>query len=229
MATDTKKLTIRNMNSADAWDHENAFYWFSHPTRMHKMLAHYELYQSILDLPGDIFELGVYKGASLVRFASFRDLLENQHSRKIVGFDAFGEFPTEQVQLEADKHFIERFEQAGGDGLSEDEINAIMAHKGYHNVDLVKGNVFDTLDTYLTKHPASRIALLHLDMDVKEPTAYALDKLYDKVVPNGLIIFDDYHSVAGATEAADEFLAKHRLEIHKTSHYHVPAFIRKPV
>ena len=33
--------------------------------------------------------LGVSKGASLVRFATFRDALENDFARKIVGFDAF--------------------------------------------------------------------------------------------------------------------------------------------
>ena len=229
MATNPRDLTIRNLSASDEWDFENGFYWFSHPTRMYKMLAHYELYQSILDLPGDVFELGVYKGASLVRFASFRDLLENQFSRKIVGFDAFGKFPTEQLQLDDDKSFIDRFEQAGGDGLSREEITAIMQRKGYQNITLVEGNVFDTLDEHLEANPATRIALLHLDMDVKEPTAFALEKLYDRVVPNGLIVFDDYHAVAGATEAVDQFLARHHLTIEKTSHYHVPAYVRKPV
>ena len=32
-------------------------------------------------------ELGVYKAASLLRFATFRDSLENNYSRKIIGLD----------------------------------------------------------------------------------------------------------------------------------------------
>ena len=52
------------------WDYENGFYLTSHVTRIAKLLAHYELYKSIADLPGHVVECGVYKGASLIRFAS---------------------------------------------------------------------------------------------------------------------------------------------------------------
>lgn len=219
---------IRGQNSSDIWDHENAFYWFSHPSRLNKLLAHYDLYKSIAGLPGEVFELGVYKGASLVRFATFRALLESQHSRKIVGFDAFGKFPTDSLTLKADLDFIDRFEDEGGHGLSVDEVCAIFAAKGFNNIELEAGNVFNTLPAYLDRRPATRIALLHLDMDVKEPTAFALDLLYDRIVPHGLIVLDDYGLVAGETDAVDEFIARHGLSIEKLPHNYAPAFIRKP-
>ena len=75
------------MNRSGIWDYENGFYWFSSKTRLNKLLAHYELYKTIATTPGHIFELGVNKGSSLVRFCTFRDALENDYSRKIVGFD----------------------------------------------------------------------------------------------------------------------------------------------
>ena len=220
---------LRNLDSSSVWDYENAFYWFSHPTRLNKMLAHYDLYKSITNLPGDIFELGVYKAASLIRLATFRNLLENDFSRKLVGFDAFGKFPTENLSLKVDFDFIEHFENEGGDGLSKKEVEQLMQQKGFQNALLNEGNIFDTLPAYLNAYPATKIAFLHLDMDVKEPTTYALEILYDRVVPNGLLVFDDYNAVAGETDAVDEFLAKHKLKIEKTSHYHVPSYIRKPV
>ena len=222
-------LSIRNLSSDQVWDHENAFYWFSHPTRLNKMLAHYELYKSITTLPGDIMELGVYKAASLIRLATFRNVLENDFSRKIIGFDAFGKFPKEHLTLKTDFDFITRFEEGSGDGLTKQEVEAIFTKKGFQNIVLNEGNVFTTLPDYISQHPATRIAFLHLDMDVKEPTTYALDYLYDRVVPNGLIVFDDYNAVAGETDAVDEFLSKRKLKIEKTSHYYVPSFIRKPL
>jgi hypothetical protein len=221
-------VTIRNLESSRVWDYENAFYWFSHPTRLNKMLAHYELYKTIVSLPGDVFELGVYKAASLIRLATFRNLLENDFSRKIIGFDAFGKFPKEKLSLSSDLKFIEEFEKAGGEGLSEKEAELLLGKKGFQNIDLIGGNVFETLPEYLSKHPATRIALLHLDMDVKEPTALALELLYDRVVANGLIVFDDYGVVAGETDAVDEFLSKKNLRLEKPSHYCVPTFVRKP-
>ena len=223
-----EEFKIRGLSSKNIWDYENAFYWFSHPTRMNKMLAHYDLYKSIISLPGDVFELGVYKAASLVRFATFRNLLENDNSRKIVGFDAFGKFPISKLTEKSDFNFIKNFEEIGGEGLSREEVEKIFKAKNFQNVYLNEGNVFDTLPQYLEMNPAARIALLHLDMDVKEPTTFALDLLYDRVVPNGLIVLDDYSAVAGETEAVDMFVAKHRLKIEKTTHYNVPAFIRKP-
>ncbi|WP_287914707.1 TylF/MycF/NovP-related O-methyltransferase [Comamonas sp.] len=222
-------INIRNLSSDQVWDFENAFYWFSHPSRVSKLLAHYELYKKIVHLPGDIIELGVYKSASLVRFSTFRQILENENSRKIIGFDAFGEFPRENISLASDQDFIEAFEKTGGHGLELEEVNSIFKFKNINNFELVAGNVLHTLDDFLDRSPATRIALLHLDMDVKEPTQYALQRLYDRVVPEGLIVIDDYGSVAGATEAIDEFAYTQKLKIQKSPYYKIPAYIQKNI
>jgi len=191
------------------------------------MLAHYEIYKSITNLPGDILEFGVYKCASLIRLATFRNALENDFSRKIIGFDAFGKFPTEKIQSDDDTSFIKSFECAGGVGLGLEEAQSVMDLKGFSNIHLVKGNVFETLPHYLEENPQTRIAFLHLDMDVKEPTTLALELLYDRVVPNGVIVIDDYNSVTGATVAVDEFVQQKNLRIEKLKFYSVPAFIKK--
>jgi hypothetical protein len=224
-----KESSIRGLSRNNAWDYENGFYWFSPKSRLNKMLAHFELYKTIVSIPGHIFELGVYKGASLIRFATFRDALENCYSRKIVGFDAFGVFPKNQLTLDSDFAFIQRFEVDGGHGLSDDEVSDILRDKGFENFFLVKGNVFDTLPAYLQQNPETRIALLHLDMDVKEPTDFSLELLYERIAPGGLIVFDDYNAVSGATQSADEFAHRHHLKLEKLPFYNVPAFIRKPL
>ncbi|MTI43562.1 macrocin-O-methyltransferase TylF [Roseibium hamelinense] len=222
-------MTVRGLEKSNVWDYENGFYWFSHKSRLNKILAHYELYKSIVDLPGHVFELGVYKGASITRLATFRDALENDFSRKIVGFDAFGEFPTDGLQVEDDLKFIKEFEGKGGHGLAIEELKALLEDKSFENFELVRGNVFDTLPAYLEKHPETRLAFLHLDMDVKEPTDFALELLYDRIVPGGLIVLDDYNAVAGETISVDDFIRKQRLKIEKLPFYNVPAYIRKPV
>ncbi len=224
-----KENVIQGLSSNDKWDFENGFYWFSHKSRMNKMLAHYELYKTIITLPGHVFEFGVYKSASLVRFATFRDALENDFSRKIVGFDAFGKFPTDNLKVKADLDFIEEFEGAGGYGLHKEEVEKVLTNKGFENFELVKGNVFDTLPEYLNCNPEVRIALLHLDMDVKEPTDLALELLYERVVPGGLIVFDDYNAVEGETISVDNFVKNNGLKLEKLPFYHVPVFVRKPI
>ena len=223
-----KEFEIKGLSSQNVWDYENAFYWFSDPARINKLLSHFELYKQIIGLPGEVLEFGVYKAASIVRLATFRNLLENDLSRKIIGFDAFGKFPVANLTLESDFEFIERFEEDGGNGISITEANEIIAKKGFRNVSFVAGNIFDSLPNYLNSNPATRIAFLHLDLDVKEPTEFVLESLYDRVVPNGIIVFDDYGTVVGETDAVDQFLSKKKLKIEKSSHYKIPAFARKP-
>ena len=211
-------------NGIDIWEAENLFYLKSHPTRLTKLLSHYELYKKITNLPGAIIECGVYKGASLMRFASFRNLLENDHSRKIFGFDAFGQFPREGVESNADQSFIDRFQSAGGAGISKEDLEAAFAFKGFSNIELVKGDVFTTIPAALEKEPQLRIALLHLDMDVYEPTRFAIEQLMPRMCRGGLVVFDDYNAVEGATRAADEMCREHDLTLEKLPYYNVPAF-----
>lgn len=226
----TEKFEISGLNAQDVWDYENGYYWFSHPKRLAKCMAHYELYQAIVDLPGDVMEFGVYKAASLVRFATFRHMLEADHSRKIFGFDAFGKFPTTDKDNKEDSEFIERFENEGGDGLSREQTQKILEHKNlYTHMDLIEGDIHETLPAFFEKNPHTRISLLHVDVDVYEPSKVILDLCWDRVVRGGIVVFDDYNAVAGETRAVDEFLEKNPdLEIQKLPFCHVPSFIVKP-
>jgi hypothetical protein len=212
----------------DAYEAENSFYLRSHPSRMAKLLAHYELYRKIVGLPGAVIELGVYKGASFMRFASFRDILENAYSRPLIGFDAFGSFPKEGVAEGTDQSFIERFEAAGGEGISRAGLVGLLDAKGYANTTLVEGNIFASVPEFLKKHPALKVALLHLDVDVYEPTAFALDHLLPHMARGGLVVFDDYGLVQGATRAADEACARLGVAIEKLSNYVIPGYFRVP-
>ncbi|WP_010543684.1 TylF/MycF/NovP-related O-methyltransferase [Sphingomonas elodea] len=215
-------------DAIDAYEAENSFYLRSHPSRMAKLLAHYELYKQIVPLPGAVVELGVYKGASFMRFASFRDILENAYSRPLIGFDAFGSFPREGIEEREDQRFIDRFEATGGQGISRADLEALLAAKGYANTTLVEGNVFSTLPDFVTAQPALKIALLHLDMDVYEPTAFALEQLLPHMARGGLVVFDDYGLVQGATRAADEACARLGVGMEKSPGYVIPAFFRAP-
>ena len=68
---------------------------------------------------------------------------------------------------------------------------------------LVKGKVEDTIP----QHAPERIALLRLDTDWYESTRHELAHLYVRLVPNGVLIIDDYGHWQGARRAVDEFFA----------------------
>ncbi len=207
------------------WDYENGFYLTSHLTRLPKMLAHYELYKSILNLPGHIVECGVFKGASFIRFCTFREVLESPHSRKIIGFDAFGKFPEQDCAN--DQAFLKRFESDAGDGISVDALTEVLSYKNFDNYELIRGDIVYTLPEYISNHPELKIALLHIDVDVYQPSMVILNHLFDKVVRDGLVVFDDFGTVAGETKAIDEFFLEKNVIIEKLPISHIPSYIRK--
>jgi hypothetical protein len=215
-------MTIHHA-AENAWEYENGFYLTSGVERLGKAIAQYELYKRITDLPGDVLEFGVYKGTSLARLLSFRELLEAPSSRRIIGFDAFGQFP--RTGDDDDRNFIEAFENQGGPGYSDTEISHYLTSKHFRNFDLVAGDIFETLPKYLELHPHLRIAMLHLDLDVYEPTKFVLAHLGDRMVNSGVVLIDDYGTVSGATRAVDEWNVRHHRTIRKLSISHIPAFV----
>lgn len=198
---------INQFDETKCFMYENGFYLTSQPYRLGNMLAHYELYKMIVGLPGDIIELGVFKGGGIVQWGTFRELLENEQSRKLIGFDAFGEFPGSE-KIDSDKTFISNWnDQFKDEFVSREEIYEALKLKNIGNVELIKGNIKETLPAYISKNGHMRIALLHIDTDVYEPCKIGLELLYNLVVPNGLIVFDDYSTIEGETVAVDDFLA----------------------
>lgn len=165
-----------------AWEYENGFHLTSHITRISKILAHWELFKMTADIPGAVVECGVFKGSSLARFASFRALTGNPFSKRIIGFDSFGEYP--ETEFDLDLPFRERFiSEAGSQSISKDDLLEVLAHKKCEqNVELVAGDICQTVPTYVEQNPQLKISLLNLDVDIYEPSVTVLDRLYPHIV-----------------------------------------------
>ena len=219
-------MKIFDLEPQNVWDYENGFHLFAQPRRLGKVLAHYELYKQIMNLPGAIVECGVFKGASLMQFASFRYLLETAESRKIIGFDAFGSFPVSGD--EEDQKFVEGFEREAGEGIKEEELRQAMQLKEVSkNTELIKGDILKTLPKYVEENQHLKIALLHIDVDIYEPTKVILEQLWSRVVVGGLLVLDDYGTIAGETRAVDEFFSDKNVRFQKLPFANIPTFIQK--
>ena len=105
----------------------------------------------------------------------------------------------------------------GGYKATREEIEALVE---IHNADndpgtkrciLIDGDIKDTLPKFLEQNPGLKIALLHFDMDLYEPTKIAMETLYPLVLKGGVVCFDEYGLVpwGGETTAVDEYFAKH--------------------
>lgn len=164
-----------------AFEYENNFYLSCDVSRIGKILAHYELYKMASNVPGAIVECGVFKGASLARFAMFRDLFGNPFSKKIIAFDTFSKFPdTAFVQ---DKLLRNKFIQtAGEESISIQQMNKVLKNKKIDKfIELIEGDIVKTIPNYVESHPELRISILNLDVDIYEPSVTVLEYLYPKI------------------------------------------------
>lgn len=213
-------------DAARHFEYENGFFLTCPNNRIGKILAHYELYRKILHLPGAIVECGVFKGASLIRFSTFRDILEAPGSRKIIGFDVFGKFP--DTEKSEDQALLNAFiKEAGIQGIASDVLQEVFSRKQISNVELVAGDILETVPEYINNHNELRIALLHIDTDIFEPAETALKYLFPLVCSQGIVLFDNYGVFPGETKAVDAFLAKNPVNLRKLSLAHAPVYLVK--
>lgn len=218
---------IKLPNFKKSFDYENNFYLSCDSTRIGRLLAHYELFKMVSNIPGAIVECGVFKGASLARFAMFRELFENTHSKKIIAFDTFGKFP--KTKFSQDENRLKLFlKEAGKESISKPQLMEVLKKKKIEkNIELVKGDITKTVPQYLKSHPELRISLLNLDTDVYEPAVTILENLYPRIVKGGILILDDYGIFPGETKAAEEYFKDKKIEIKKFSFSTPPCYVVK--
>lgn len=124
-----------------------------------------------------VLEFGVYKGRS-ARFWSRR--LPKGH--RLVGFDSF-------------------------EGLSHSWYGTYMP-KGHfslagkpprapRNTSFVRGWVETTLPQFLESQDISNVRLVHMDLDIYEPSVFVLSLLSKHLRPGCYILFDEYFSFPG--------------------------------
>jgi len=210
-----------------SFEYENGFMATAHPRRLSKFITHLEFFKETSHLRGEIVELGVFKGNSFFRWIKFRDLLENSYSRKIIAFDVFGAFP--QTDFEDDKKNRDSFikETNGGQGISYEELNTLLSKQQLNeNLEIIQGDILQTLPEYLALHPQLKISLLHIDVDLYEATKIGLELLFSHVVKGGIIILDDYGAFAGANKAIDDFF-QGKAVVQKLSYSHAIAYVVK--
>lgn len=209
------------------FEYENGFYLTCAPSRIGKLIAHYELYKSIKHLSGAIVECGVYKGVSLIRFAMFRNLFEKQIKRKIVAFDTFETFP--ETQFEKDIPLRQNFIDEGGDqSIGKSQLLKILQDKKCNEfVELIEGNICETIPEFVSNNPDQKIALLNLDVDVYEPSVVILECLFPLLVKGGILILDDYGTFPGETKAVDDYFKGQSIKIQKFPFCKTPRYLIK--
>ncbi|MBI5557296.1 MAG: class I SAM-dependent methyltransferase [Deltaproteobacteria bacterium] len=159
-------------------------------------------------VPGDIVECGVGRGRSLLIMSALNYLLDEEEGgqRSIYAYDSFAGFPAptkEDESMRQPKKGEWSHSPSGEYQYSPEFIAQVLRSSGIPlddmNLTINKGFFCDSL----RNHPARPIAILHVDCDLYQSYMDVLNSLYNLVVPNGVIIFDDV--VDGIDEFSEKF------------------------
>jgi O-methyltransferase len=149
------------------------------------------LLRQALNLSGDIWECGVYKGGTAAMMAAvLRD--SAQSDKKLFLFDTFQGMPETDSQKDLHRK---------GD-FGDTSVEAVRDYVGGGGV-LRQGFIPDTFRGL----ESARIAFAHVDLDVYRSILDSLDFIWPRLTLGGFIVFDDYGfpSCPGARAAVDEF------------------------
>lgn len=158
-----------------------------------KMIKKITIYNKIIHLNGDIFEFGVFKGASIALWLQLIKMNEFNSITSVVGFDYFS---SNEIlsSLDGDnkKLMTDVITRASDDDLSIDTIHNKCNNILPNRLKLIQGNASTTCISFKKENPGARIKLLYLDLDLGEPTYNVLVNLWDLVVKDGIVVLDEY-------------------------------------
>lgn len=152
---------------------------------------------------GDFVELGVFKGHTTLFVAEYLGFQD--WPRKWFLYDTFEGVPDDQL----DAGWADSNARAYKGTFSYEAVAAQFAP--FPNIVLTKGRVPEILDEVCP----DAIAFVHVDLNNTAAEIAALEKLYDRITPGGVIVFDDYGwaTARAQHDAEDRWFAERGLEI----------------
>jgi hypothetical protein len=179
------------------------FLGLTEPDRLQKIFAHYELFKLAQDVPGDIVECGVFKGAGVYTWAKLLLMFKPNTEQRVVAFDFFETSRDVELRHAIDREYLEAHAEGW---TSRENLIANCKAWGFERLKLVAGDVAATTREYARSQLGARIALLCLDLDNYEGTLACLRNLYPLVSLGGVVAFDEYALPGyGESDAVDEF------------------------
>lgn len=193
--------------------------------RLSKFLAHTEIFRLQLDVHGSVLDLGVNAGQSLFSWAQLSAILEPvNYTRAVIGFDTFAGIP--DVTAEDTTGAAPSANLAPGAFAFDDvdslhraaaafDANRFLGH--IPKIELVTGDIMQTLPAYLEENQHLVVSLLHLDMDVFEPTKRALELVTPRMPKGAVIVFDEVNQrpYPGETRAVIESIGLPALRLQR--------------
>lgn len=205
----------KNMPSQDLYDSFNNFIFDKDIKVLGKLLYRFSFFEKTKHLAGDIVELGVFKGSGIATFVKFLEIYFPNSNKKIIGFDIFNS-ENKIIDTFENGHTMKTvYNKTTKLELSLESVRDKLLNINTDNSKfiLIEGDVCITTKTFVSENPGFRISLLYIDLDLNEPVYESLKNLWNRILPGGYIIFDEYeYHKFDESNGVDRFLKDFNLD-----------------
>ena len=214
----------KNTIDQSIYDSFNNFIFSNDKKILGKLLFRYDFYNKVKNLPGDIVEIGVFKGSGVATFSKILHIFSPNSIKQIIGFDIFDPEKAKIILDEKDSvndniSMNQVYSRVNVEDRTLENVKKTLMNIDCNpNFELIEGDVEITLPCYIENNPGLRISLLYIDVDIERPTYIALKYLWDKVVPGGIIVLDEYeYHIFTESSGVDKFLKEFKMEYNLVS------------
>jgi O-methyltransferase len=155
----------------------------------------YVLLRQAMQIEGDVWECGVYKGGTAAMMAAI--LKDSRRSKRLYLFDTFAGMPETDAGRDLHKK---------GD-FSDTSSEAVTRYIGHEDLCVVRKGFIP--ETFIGLESA-QIAFAHIDVDIYKSIMDCLHFIWPRLTFGGFVVFDDYGfpTCPGARSAVDEFFLR---------------------
>lgn len=221
---------FRDCKLSDA-EMERSLGLFIRGSLLARFLAIADIYKEIVDIPGDIFDLGTWRGQNAVLSENLRSIHEPfNKQRKIICFDTFEGYTNWSDKDRKSQNYQDHTYSTGPEYATylaellktHEGCNALGNIQGQHQI--ISGDASQTVPGFLQANPNTLIALAFLDLGLYVPTREVLKAMRPHLLPGSVLVFLQMTrgELPGDAVAFREVLGDMKLEISKSKIY--PSF-----
>lgn len=161
--------------------------------KLANLIFHVDIYRKVLNLAGDIAEVGIFRGDSFLLWSKLVKIFERYNLTQVYGFDWFqGMKPGESDDIFQEGKYCGDY----------DHLMHMIKDQNLENISLVFPlDVTKEIKAFIEERPFLRFKILYIDCGIKEVMEAAYEYLYPRLVRGGVLLMDHYNYKVSPTES----------------------------